>query len=1022
MKSSNCRLLALIFSLSFCFVANAQKKGVSKAYIHKKNQVIKVDGLVKSADFFRQKSTDLGLGSHDKMLLKKESAGKNNYTYQKYEQHYKGVPVFGSAYTLRIKDGHVKGASGYYLPMIELDIAPSISTKQAISMAMDSMGAETYVWQDPAMIKISTYAQKPEAKLVIVDAAYPSSSEKYVLAYQVDLQSTQPRDKKRFFIDAHSGKMILDLPLMMQHAVPGKGQTKYYGEQSFTVDSIGPNNYILRDLSRGDGNTVFNSNGQMFSDEDNYWDLGNENQDEVAVDAHYCTEKFYDLMLNRFDWDGLDGEGRSMNSIIHIGQIINAFWDGSSASFGDGGCHHGPLTTLEVVAHEFMHGITEFSSGLIYQDESGAINESLSDVFGKALEYYEDPENFDWTIGHSFIETQYAIPFRSFVEPNEFGHPNFYKGEFWSSFGAVHTNSSVGNHWFYLLVNGGQGVNEAGVSYSVQGIGMDKALEIVFHAETLSLIPNSDYAFYLEVSKLAAEELFGEDSDELKNTEEAWKAVGVGESTTQLDLSIGSLAISIDTCQAQSYIPIEITLSNVSDVPYSPEMNGIVELFIGTFTQFETFDLVDAILPGETVTYTLDGLWFVGDIESSFVQMEIFVDVDRTTANNRQFIFLDNRLYENDDLRLDQGFFTLSNIPTCFGGETRISLLAVNNSCNDIPAGTPFELHIYNENEELQWSQAYTLPFSLATNDGYFFNAFFALQDFEASLLNFVLVYDDETNVDNNSFLTSMPTGGVFESTFEESFDGGPLSKIEVNGNNVVFDWPVDYQSETYFGATGVFVQSELNICPNPEDVFLNFNQISMEFCLDTKDIENPNLEFDLVQFRKDLGQEFAGLTENSNVVKVSWTDGQNDFEEFIVGQSEGDQMHHSYQLPTGQQGVVSITLFINSGIAAFEDLFQNDVTLLDNLAVTEVVTSVKETELVEFTASPNPTSGIVTLTYEDIPEQIVVKNIHNVEVYRMRPNQNRTEVDINHLPSGVYIFSLLYSDRFGSSLVTKVK
>lgn len=226
------------------------------------------------------------------MVLKKESSCKNNYTYQKYEQHYKGVPVFGSAYTLRIKDGHVKRASGYYLPMIELDITPSISTKRAISLAMDSMNAVKYIWQDEEMSKISDYAKKPEAKLVIIDAAYPSSSERYVLAYQVDLQSTQPRDKKRYFIDAHSGKMILDLPLMMQHAVPGKGQTKYYGEQSFTVDSIGPNNFILRDLSRGDGNTVFNDNGEMFRDEDNYWDLENESQDEVAVDAHYCTENF----------------------------------------------------------------------------------------------------------------------------------------------------------------------------------------------------------------------------------------------------------------------------------------------------------------------------------------------------------------------------------------------------------------------------------------------------------------------------------------------------------------------------------------------------------------------------------------------------------------------------------------------------------------------------------------------------------------------------------------------------------
>ena len=114
-------------------------------------------------------------------------------------------------------------------------------------------------------------------------------------------------------------------------------------------------------------------------------------------------------------------------------------------------------------------------------------------MFGKALEWYENPDEFTWEIGRAFIKNGDANPFRNMSNPTERNHPKLYKGDNWSGFGAVHTNSNVMNHWFYLLVEGGAGTNEIDVDFAVQSIGMDKAMDVVFAVNTGYLTPNSDY-------------------------------------------------------------------------------------------------------------------------------------------------------------------------------------------------------------------------------------------------------------------------------------------------------------------------------------------------------------------------------------------------------------------------------------------------------------------------------------------------------------------------------------------------
>lgn len=119
-------------------------------------------------------------------------------------------------------------------------------------------------------------------------------------------------------------------------------------------------------------------------------------------------------------------------------------------------------------------------------------------------------------------------PFRSMEYPKAYGCPDTYHGLYWDPGQEVHTNSGVQNYWFYLLCEGGSGVNDLGNSYSVNAIGRDKAAQIAYRSLTEYLSPSSNYADARDYSIQAAIDLFGDCSPEVVTVTDAWYAVGVG--------------------------------------------------------------------------------------------------------------------------------------------------------------------------------------------------------------------------------------------------------------------------------------------------------------------------------------------------------------------------------------------------------------------------------------------------------------------------------------------------------------
>jgi len=289
-------------------------------------------------------------------------------------------------------------------------------------------------------------------------------------------------------------------------------------------------NYRLRQYSRGDGIATYDAKHGIsyslstdFVDNDTNFDSNNGN---AGVSVHWALEHAYDYYLNVLNRNSFDDNGGKLIAYAHYDSAwFNAQWDGSRMRFGDGTANNIPLVSIDIVSHELTHGVTQYTANLIYQNEYGALNESFSDVFGTAVEFRALGPSANWFMGEG------GARLRSMSNPKQFGQPDTYHGQNWyfgtADGGGVHTNSGVQNYWYYLLSEGGSGVNDNGYSYSVTGIGLDNASKIAYRNLANYLIPTSEYSDTRLGSIYATQDLFGQGSSELQSVIEAWNAVGV---------------------------------------------------------------------------------------------------------------------------------------------------------------------------------------------------------------------------------------------------------------------------------------------------------------------------------------------------------------------------------------------------------------------------------------------------------------------------------------------------------------
>ena len=454
-------------------------------------------------------------------------------THQKFQQYYDGLKIEFATCTLHEKEGRVSSMSNNIFDIRTLDVTPSISALQAFNKAVAHVGAVTYMWQDADESRAADAYQKPSGELVVFPPV-ANVSETARLAFKFDMYAVAPLYRADVYIDAQTGQFIMENKRIHHANVPATGTSLYNGNVSFTADNAsGP--YRLRQTADGNGVQTFDlNNGTSYSNASDVTSSSlNFTGNATGVQAHFGAEQTHKYFQGNHGRNSYNNAGAIIKSYVsYSSNFVNAFWDGQRMTYGDGdGVNYGPLVSVDIVGHEIAHGVTEYSANLVYSYQSGALNESFSDIFGESIEKYASGSN-DWLMGDQIGAGGSGGALRSMSNPNVYGDPDTYLGTNWYSGsgdnGGVHYNSGVQNKWFYILTVGESGTNDNGSSYNVSGIGMDKAGAIAYRNLSVYLGSNSQYSDARAGAIQSAIDLYGAGSAEEIATTNAWYAVGVG--------------------------------------------------------------------------------------------------------------------------------------------------------------------------------------------------------------------------------------------------------------------------------------------------------------------------------------------------------------------------------------------------------------------------------------------------------------------------------------------------------------
>ncbi len=453
----------------------------------------------------------------------------NGASHTRYTRTYHGLRVYGGDFVVHAApDGTFAGTSvGLHAPL-------TLGTTATVAKASATAKART------AFSGTITAVGSPE---LFVDASDGTG----VLAYETVvsgwLPDGQTPSKLHVITDASSNAVRGAFDEI--ETVNGTGNSIYSG--AVTIDTtLSGSTYQMIDPSHGNGRTCDMNNGTStcttFTDADNTWGTGaNSNRQSAGVDAHFGAAKTFDYFKLVHGRNGIFGNGAGVPSRVHYGNAyVNAFWDGSQMTYGDGSGNNRPLVALDVAGHEMSHGVTEALAGLVYSGESGGLNEATSDIFGSMVEFYANTsaDPGDYQIGEKININGNNTPLRYMYNPTLDGSSH----GCWSSSTKnvdVHYSSGVGNHFFFNLAEG-TGATAYGTSpvcgsaAAVVGIGRAKAEKIWYRALDVYFTSNTSYVNTSNPANTAraytlraATDLYGTCSLEYKTVQAAWTAVNV---------------------------------------------------------------------------------------------------------------------------------------------------------------------------------------------------------------------------------------------------------------------------------------------------------------------------------------------------------------------------------------------------------------------------------------------------------------------------------------------------------------
>lgn len=467
---------------------------------------------------------------------------------ERADQYHRGVRVFGGDVARQLAGGQTVSVFGTLYDDLRVTGEPAVAESEARRRIEQRAGVRL--------------GASRAGELVVL----PRDDGSAALTWR--FRAATGDDLREYFVDAQSGTIVFEYSDLQTQSAVGRatgvlGDAKKVSTMrisgSFGLDdALRPPTIRTYDMKGDPFRTRDIINGRiqlaqadLGADPDNRW------QDGALTDAHVYSGYTYDYYFKRFNRRGINDANLRMQSLVHpvrradYSQYASQFpvFFANAVYYGNGLMMYGvglpPGVTsngrgwnfasgaLDIVAHEITHGVTEFTSDLIYLNESGALNESFSDIMGTAVEFFFQPGGdgimrADYLCGED-IARGTTIGIRSLASPIERGHPDHYSIRYTGTGdgGGVHINSGIPNHVFYLAIEGGTN-RVSGLSVEGVGAANRHQIETVFYrAFTQLLTANATFVMARGATIQAARDLYGVGSAAERAITQAWTAVGV---------------------------------------------------------------------------------------------------------------------------------------------------------------------------------------------------------------------------------------------------------------------------------------------------------------------------------------------------------------------------------------------------------------------------------------------------------------------------------------------------------------
>ncbi len=425
-------------------------------------------------------------------LLRLEPDLQLNYQHVRLDQMYKGIPVFGRQLVVHLDPAErIVAVNGGFAPSINIITQPLVRQADAEALAVADI-VDTQLTDEERNLPFQADVLKDRTQLTV----YVDDTGKPTLTWKVTILSQAPLGQWYIFVNARRPVVTHRIDA----TADGKRRVTFTARNGTDIP------------------------GRKLMDE------GERSNDSVAQAAHDGAGRVYDFYFNNFKRDSLDGRGMPMVSTVHYGaspeEAENAAWIGEAQQmiYGDGGRIFKPLAYgLDVVGHEFTHGVIDNTAQLVYETQSGALNESYADVFGVLI------AGSNWTVGSSVVKSPpFPLPFlRSLSDPNagvynprnplsgvgqpadmsQYANlPNSRRADN----GGVHINSGIPSRAAFLVS---------------QALGNDRTAQVYYRTVTQYLSPTANFLEAANATARAAQDLYG--ADAVNGVRNAWGQVGI---------------------------------------------------------------------------------------------------------------------------------------------------------------------------------------------------------------------------------------------------------------------------------------------------------------------------------------------------------------------------------------------------------------------------------------------------------------------------------------------------------------